>query len=223
MPRRGCAGCRLFFAMGLGAEVATEVVDTAEMDLPKRVSINRGQCECVCRVLPHCGKAQRAGILLSALLPKALLLNATQQRGVSWPPPTQHRCGRAIRCHGRSCGSCGRRVRRRNQMPCSSPLQRSAHTRSARSTREQGARSRQPSEGCGLCARGAPKVINETTPRLRHSSTCVGMPLVRALVGRTPSRAASRVVLALERLEVLPAQDARQQGLIAQRRQRGAA
>ena len=38
-----CAGCRLFFAMGLGAEVATEVVDTAEMDLPKRVSINRGQ------------------------------------------------------------------------------------------------------------------------------------------------------------------------------------
>ena len=149
--------------------------------------------ECICRVLPRCGKAQRAGILLSALLPKALLLNATQQRGVSWPPPTQHRCGRAIRCHGRSCGSCGRRVRRRNQMPCSSPLQRSAHTRSARSTREQGARSRQPSEGCGLCARGAPKVINETTPRLRHSSTCVGMPLVRALVGRTPSRAASRV------------------------------
>ena len=50
-----------------------------------------------------------------------------------------------------------------------------------------------PQKVCGLCARGAPKVINETTPRLRHSSTCVGMPLVRALVGRTPSRAASRV------------------------------
>ena len=112
--------------------------------------------ECICRVLPRCGKAQRAGILLSALLPKALLLNATQQRGVSWPPPTQHRCGRAIRCHGRSCGSCGRRVRRRNQMPCSSPLQRSAHTRSARSAREQGARSRQPSEGLWtLCSRRA--------------------------------------------------------------------
>ena len=42
--RAGCfGGGRLFFAMGLGAEVATQVVDTAEMDLPKRVSINRGQ------------------------------------------------------------------------------------------------------------------------------------------------------------------------------------
>ena len=127
--------------------------------------------ECVCCVLPRCGKAQRAGILLSALLPKALLLNATQQRGVSWPPPTQHRCGRAIRCHGRSCGSCGRRVRRRNQMPCSSPLQRSAHTRSAAARASKVLARDRPRK---VCARlGAPKVISVTTPRLRHSSKCV--------------------------------------------------
>ena len=127
--------------------------------------------ECVCCVLPRCGKAQRAGILLSALLPKALLLNATQQRGVSWPPPTQHGCGRAIRCHGRSCGSCGSCGRRRNQMPCSSPLQRSAHTRSAAARASKVLARDRPRK---VCARlGAPKVISVTTPRLRHSSKCV--------------------------------------------------
>ena len=53
MPRREYSRSDYFEKMGdlktamyfyaRCAEVATEVVDTAEMDLPKRVSINRGQ------------------------------------------------------------------------------------------------------------------------------------------------------------------------------------